>query len=128
MKTKLAILTSVAALAFGLVGITPAQAQTAQTAARIKTLSKQLNLTQQQKVDLVPIVESERPKIKKIRGDRSMTTAQKIEAIRAIHTENEPRVKAILTPEQYTEWQTIREQEAREAIQKKVAAAKAKSS
>ncbi len=128
MKIKLAVLTSVAGLAFGLIGISPAQAQNAQTAGRIKTLSKQLNLTQQQKVELVPLVESEAPKIKKIKGDRSMTPAQKIEAIRAIHTENEPRVKAILTPEQYEKWQTIRQNEVRQAVQQKVAAAKAKSS
>jgi Spy/CpxP family protein refolding chaperone len=123
MKTKLAVLTSVAALAFGLIGITPAQGQTAQTAGRIKALSKQLNLTQQQKIDLVPIVESEGPKIKKIKGDRSMSPAQKIEAIRAIHAESDPRVKEILTPEQYAKWQTIRQNEIRQAVQQKVAAA-----
>ncbi len=128
MKIKLVVLTSVAGLAFGLIGITPAQAQTAQTAGRIKTLSKQLNLTQQQKIDLVPIVESEAPKIKKIKGDRNMSPAQKIEAIRAIHAESDPRVKEILTPEQYAKWQTIRQNEVRQAVQQKVAAAKAKSS
>ena len=128
MKIKLAVLTSVAGLAFGLIGISPAHAQNAQTAGRIKTLSKQLNLTQQQKVELVPLVEAEAPKIKKIKGDRSMSPTQKIEAIRAIHAENDPKVKEILTPEQYEKWQTIRQNEVRQAVQQKVAAAKAKSS
>ena len=119
MKIKLALLTSVLGLAFLSVPI--AQAQSA-GAAKLQALSSQLNLTPKQKVELLPVLEAEAPKLQAIKSNASMPPAQKLQSIRAIHAETDPKVKAILTPAQYTKWQSIRQQEVKQAIANKRAA------
>lgn len=44
---------------------------------------------------------------------------QKFEKIHAIHQETDPKVKAILTPARYEQWQTIRQPEISEMMEKK---------
>lgn len=89
---------------------------------KIQELAKQLNLTPRQKIKLMPILEAEAPKIQAIKGDTSLTGLQKLEKIRAIHQETDPQVQQILTPEQYQQLKTIRQDELRKAMQKKQAA------
>src|SRR5262245_49814163 len=78
-----------------------ALAQSPQTAQKFAQTIKQLNLSPEQKAQLLPILEAEAPKISAIRSDASLSRLQKLEQMRAIHAESAPRVKTILTPEQY---------------------------
>jgi Spy/CpxP family protein refolding chaperone len=86
---------------------------------KLQELAKQLNLTPRQKIKLMPILEAEAPKIQAIKDNTSLTGLQKLEKIRAIHQETEPQVQAILTPEQYQQLKTIRQEEVKKAMEKK---------
>ena len=102
-----------------------AVAQTAtpnpEAAKKVEALAKQLNLTADQKEKLLPVLADEAPKLKAVKDDTTLTGLQKLQKIRAIHAETDPKVKAILTPTQYEQWQTIRQQEIHDMIEKKKA-------
>ena len=97
-------------------------AQSQQTVQKVERLSKELNLTPQEETQLIPILETEAPKLRAIKSDPSLTNVQKLEQLKAVHDQTDPQVKAILTPEQYEKWQTIRRKELQQAIEKKKAA------
>ena len=86
---------------------------------KLEALSKQLNLTPQQKMKLIPILKAEAPKLEAIKANTSLTGIQKLEQIRSLHEQTNPQVQAILTPQQYTQLQGIRQQEIEAMIQKK---------
>jgi hypothetical protein len=119
----------VVALVFALgvsVGTSPiASAQAAEqkeaVAKKVEALAKQLNLTADQKEKLLPVLADEAPKLKAVKEDTTSTGLQKLQKIRAIHAETDPKVKAILSPGQYEQWQAIRQQEIHDMIEKKKA-------
>lgn len=114
------VLTVAFCLVFSLVAVPSAvSAQSSEAAKKLEALTKQLNLTPEQKAKLLPILEAEAPKLKAIKADTTMPPMQKLEKIRAIHQETDPKVKSILTASQYEQWQTIRQQEIREMMEKK---------
>src|SRR5262245_1616038 len=87
--------------------------------AKLETLSKTLELTPQQKGEMQPTLKEEGPKLEAIKNNTSMTKIQKAKELRAIHNQTAPQMQKILSPAQYQKLQSIREQEVREAIQKK---------
>lgn len=106
-----------------------AQAQGDATAAqklekleKLEALSKQLNLTPEQKEKLLPILKAEAPKIQAIKDDASLSGIQKLQKIKAVHAETDPQVKAILSTQQYDQLQQIRHEEIQKMIEKKRAA------
>ena len=110
-------------LGFSISGARLASAQDAgakeQAAKKVEALAKQLNLTADQKQKLLPVLADEAPKLKAVKDDTTSTGLQKLQKIRAIHAETDPKVKAILSPEQYEQWQTIWQQEIHDMIEKK---------
>lgn len=122
---KIAALIAAGTLGMFLIAATTAQARSQQSAAKeqkldkLEELSKQLNLTPEQKVKLIPILKADAPKIQAIKDNTSLTKLQKVEQIRAVREQSDPQVKAILTPEQYQQLQTIRQQEVQSMIQRK---------
>jgi hypothetical protein len=94
------------------------QAQSAQGMQKFEQLSKDLNLTPQQKVQLIPILEAEAPKVKMIKSDTSLSMMQKMEQLKAVHDRTDPQVKSILTSEQYQKLQAMRKAEVQETIRK----------
>lgn len=93
------------------------QAQT--PAQKLQQLSQMLNLTPQQKGEMLPILEQEGPKLQAIKNNPNLPAAQKVMQLRAIHQETDPQVKTILSPQQYQEWQTMRQHEVEQAIKRK---------
>jgi hypothetical protein len=85
--------------------------------AKAQAMAQQLNLTPQQKEKILPILAAEVPKVQAIKNDNSLNKIQKIQQLRAIHQQNDPQMKAILSPEQYQKLQGIRQQTIREATQ-----------
>ena len=79
MKKNVAQFASVA-LIFGMfVMIVPrAQAQGAAQPQKLQALTKQLNLTPEQKAKLVPILEADAPKVEAIKGNTSLGGLQKL--------------------------------------------------
>ena len=94
-------------------------AQSEQGKQKFEQLAKELKLTPQQKVQLIPIIEAEAPKVEEIKANQSLSRMQKMEQLKAIHDETDPRLKSILSPEQYQKLQEIRGREVREAEKKK---------
>lgn len=92
----------------------------AQTPAqKLEHLSQVLNLSPEQKSELLPVLEAEAPKLQALKNNPNLTSGQKAMELRAIHQQSDPQVKAILSPQQYQEWQAIRQHEIQQAIQRK---------
>jgi protein CpxP len=116
MKTKLVIIPILCSC----LALTPrAQAQSGQRVQQFDQLAQQLQLTPEQKTQLIPILRAEAPKVKAIKADASLSRLQKLEQLKAVHDETDPQVKSILTPEQYQKLQEIRRSELQQAIKKR---------
>jgi Spy/CpxP family protein refolding chaperone len=76
-----------------------------QTGGRIQEALKELNLTAEQKEKLRPIFQQEMEKLRAMRADTSLTPQQKLEKFKALREEAAPKVKEVLTPEQYAKWE-----------------------
>src|SRR5438093_480181 len=86
-------------------------------AEKLQMLSQALNLSPQQKTQLLPILEAEAPKIEAIKNNPSLPPGEKVAQLQAVHQQADPQVQAILTAQQYKEWQAIRNKEIEQAIQ-----------
>ena len=71
---------------------------------------------------MLPILKEEGPKIEAIKNNTSLPPMQKMKQLRAIHNESAPQLQKVLSPAQYQQLQTIRQQEIQQAIAKKRAA------
>ena len=87
---------------------------------KMAAIARQLNLTPQQEKRLMPILEADAPKIEAIKNNASLGPMQKAQQMKAIHEQSDPQVKAILNPQQYEQLQQIRQQEIKDAIEKKM--------
>ena len=92
-------------------------AQKGTAMSKAQAMAQQLNLTPQQKEKLLPILAAEVPKVQAIKNDNSLSKIQKIQQLRAIHQQNDPQMKAILSPQQYQKLQAIRQQTIRDVTQ-----------
>jgi hypothetical protein len=93
--------------------------QTDDKMAKVHALAQQLQLTPDQKVKVLPILEQEAPKLEAIKNNNSLSGMQKMKQLRAIHAETAPELQKILSPAQYQKLQAIREERIKEAIAKK---------
>ena len=119
MKKSFTLLTSAACL-YAFLSLAPAApGQTTDPAAKMQVLSQQLKLTPQQKMQMLPILKEEGPKIEAIKNNPSLPPMQKMRQLRVIHNESAPQLQKILSPAQYQQLQTIREQDIKKAIAKK---------
>ncbi len=59
-----------------------------------------LNLTEEQKTKLRPILMDERQQMEAVRSDTSMSAEQKMAKVQQIRQTASPKIKAVLTPEQ----------------------------
>ncbi len=119
MKKLFTLLTS-AACVYAFLSLAPAApGQTTDPAAKLQALSQQLKLTPQQKMQILPILKAEGPKLEAIKNDSSLPPMQKMKQLRAIHNETAPQLQQILSPAQYQQLQAIRQQEVQQAIAKK---------
>ena len=122
MKHRTMVLTVLALAICMLLAVAPAaqaQGQNSAQAQKLTMLAKQLNLTPEQKVKLMPILADEAPKVEAIKANTSLTGLQKMEQLRALHEQTNPQVQAILSPQQYEQLQQIRQHEIEQMIQKK---------
>jgi len=113
------LLTATACLSAFMSFVPAAPGQAPDAAAKLEALSTQLQLTPQQKGEMLPILKAEGPKIEAIKNNTSLSGIQKMEQLRTIHNESAPQLQKILSPAQYQKLQAIRKQEIQEAIAKK---------
>jgi Spy/CpxP family protein refolding chaperone len=99
---------NVMALCFGMCVLMTTVSSAQQKSAKLEQIAQYLNLTPQQKDKILPILADEAPKVREIKNDPSLSRMQKVQRIKAIHQQNDPQIKAILSPEQYQKLQTMR--------------------
>jgi Spy/CpxP family protein refolding chaperone len=103
-------------LCFGMsvlmVTMLPAQQQS----AKLEEIAHYLNLTPHQKDKILPILGDEAPKVRAIKNDPSLSRMQRAQRIKALHQQNDPQMKAILSPEQYQKLQAMRHKSISDAI------------
>jgi hypothetical protein len=116
MKKPFTLLTFAACLFAFLTLVSPALGQAPDPAAKLQALSQQLKLTPEQKLKVLPILKEEAPKIEALKNNPSLPPMQKMKQLRAIHAESAPQLQQVLTPAQYQQLQTIREQDIKKAI------------
>ena len=119
MKKPFTLLTVAVCLSAFMSFVPVAPGQAPDAAAKLEALSTQLQLTPQQKGEVLPILKEEAPKIEAIKNNTSLSGLEKIGQLRAIHNETAPQLQKILSPAQYQKLQAIRKQEIEEAIAKK---------
>jgi hypothetical protein len=121
MRKPFTLLTSTACLGLFLVLAPAAPAQNPEAEAKVIAVAQQLKLTPQQSVAVLPILKAEAPKVEAIKNNPSLPPMQKMRQLQAIHSESAPQLQKILTPAQYQQLQTIRQ----DAIKKAIAAKRA---
>jgi periplasmic protein CpxP/Spy len=82
-----------------------------------------LNLTEDQKAKLRPIIADENQQMEALRNDNSMSQAQKIDKANQIRAQASPKIKAILTPEQLQKLAQIQQDRVRQQQQENQQAA-----
>ena len=87
------------------------QSQGTMQMEKAQKVAQVLNLSPQQQSQLQPILEAEAPKVKAIVQDPNLSAKEKKKKLKAVHSQTDPLVKSILTPTQYGQWQTIRNDE-----------------
>jgi hypothetical protein len=121
MKTPLTLLTF-AACALAFLTLAPAASAQAGGSAKLQAIAQQLQLTPKQKLEVMPILKEEAPKLQAIKNNPSMPGMQKVQELKAIHAQSAPQLQRILSPAQYQKLEAIRNQEIQQAIAKKRAA------
>ena len=76
--------------------------------AWVQEVARQLNLTEEQKTKLKPILQADMQQLKAVRDDTSLSRREKLRKMRSVQQEFAPQIKAILTPEQAAKWQELR--------------------
>jgi periplasmic protein CpxP/Spy len=92
------------------------QAQTGmhhgQRGNRLEWLSKQLNLTDDQKAKVKPILDDQGKQMRAVREDTSLSQEQKRDKMKEIHEKTDSQINDILTPEQQKKFADLKEQNA----------------
>jgi Spy/CpxP family protein refolding chaperone len=76
---------------------------------QLQRLTEQLNLTDAQKPKVKAVLEEVDKKRHELRNDTSLDRQQMREKMKAIHEDETKKMKAILTPDQFTKYQEMAE-------------------
>jgi len=101
-------------LALGILaaGLAFAQSQGgAQLKERMDTLSKELNLTEDQKTKIEPILRDSGEKLRALRDEKQGDRRAMMKGAREIQDQNEAKIADVLTPEQKTKWETVKKEQ-----------------
>jgi periplasmic protein CpxP/Spy len=74
----------------------------AKVQSKLEKLSSELNLTDDQKTQIKPILQGEYNELKGVNGDSSLSDDQKKSKMAEVHESSKSQISAILTPEQKT--------------------------
>jgi hypothetical protein len=86
--------------------------------AKLESMSSQLNLSPQQKKQMMPIMMEEAQKMKAIKTNTSLPPLQKAMQMKQVGGDMDAKVKPILSPDQYQKFEEMRAQEREQMIQK----------
>ena len=94
-------------------------ASPAEVQAKLQQMATTLQLTDDQKAQIKPIIMAEAPKIKALKDDTSMPQMQKMRQIKKLADGVDAKIKPILTPDQYQKFQEMRMQQRDQMMQQK---------
>ena len=94
-------------------GGTPTAQRIDRLEARVKQLNEALNLTDEQKAKITPLLADEIKQIQQVRADSNLSRRERFAKIRKIRQDANQQIRPILTPEQQKKLDDMR-QEARE--------------
>ena len=122
-KFRWSILTILLIIATGLLLVgqtspspqTPSQAHESMGAsaspdAHLQMLSEKLNLTEDQKAKLKPILQDQAQQLKAIRDDASLSPEQKTAKKKALHDTMHDQINAVLTPDQQEKFKQMKQE------------------
>ena len=78
---------------------------------RLEKLSQQLNLTDEQKAKIRPLLKREGERIKEVRSNTSLSQGEAQRRIQSIRRDTNQRIREFLTPDQKKQWQEDRQQQ-----------------
>jgi len=121
MNKKCSVLALMLALLFGpLIPRVLAQAQTdtstadpelkAEVQSYLQQVSSELNLTDDQKTQIKPILQNEFQQLKAVKNDTSLSPDQQKAKAQEIHASAKSQISSVLTPEQQKKLATMREE------------------
>jgi Spy/CpxP family protein refolding chaperone len=87
------------------------QMQKTQRESRMEYLSKELNLTDEQKTKLKPILADEGKQMRAVHDDTSLTQDQRREKMKELRANSETQINDILTPEQQKKFEELKAQQ-----------------
>lgn len=76
----------------------------------LQMLSEKLNLTDDQKAKLKPILQDQMQQMKTVHEDSSLSAEQKRAKVKSIHESFHDQVNAVLTPEQQTKFKQMQQE------------------
>jgi Spy/CpxP family protein refolding chaperone len=76
--------------------------------AHLLMLSEKLNLTDDQKAKLKPILEDQAQQMKAVRDDTSLSQEQRKAKKKALHESFHDQINGVLTPEQQAKWKQMK--------------------
>jgi len=76
---------------------------------RLKSVADELNLTDDQKTKVKPILQDEAQKLKALRQDTSLAKEDKKVKLKSIREDTNAKIKPILTADQLEKWNKTRE-------------------
>jgi Spy/CpxP family protein refolding chaperone len=79
-------------------------------ADRLQAMVKELNLTEDQKSKILPILTQEAPKVKAIREDASLPQNEKVSRLVEIRNDTSAKISPILTPDQQRKLDQMKQQ------------------
>ena len=119
-KLSWSVLTVVVVLTTGLLlaGQTPATPPPGHSAmasanspeAHLQMLSEKLNLTEDQKTKLRPILQDQAEQFKAVHDDSSLSQEQKSAKMKALHESFHEQINGVLTPEQQVKFKQMKQE------------------
>lgn len=86
--------------------------------AKLQHMSQELQLTPQQKQQILPILKKEAPTLEQVKNSTSLGPMQKAMELKRISNATDEKIMPILNPQQQQKYQAMREQERQQMIQK----------
>jgi transcriptional regulator of acetoin/glycerol metabolism len=87
-------------------------------AARLARISEALNLTADQRAQILPIIRMETPQIQELMKDQELAPQQRVLKLAQIAANVDGKIQPILTQQQWQKWQIMRKEERQEILDK----------
>jgi hypothetical protein len=92
------------------------QAQNLGGMENLSGLAQKMHLSPQQMQQVMPILQSEFPKLQSIMGQSSLTSQQKVDQTKAVQKQSDSKLKTLLSPQQFKSLQGFRSEQIQDVL------------